>query len=128
MRRIGLFLLLGAAVLGTGCIIEPPSDIQVQYTINSVSDGGANIVVNYQVYNSGEYDLDNIQVYIEIDPDGDNVYEYAGWSSKFDLNEGASTTRDFYYLDGLGIGVTGGAPTSRLARIARVGMDNPPDE
>lgn len=130
MRQTGLILLILSALLfGTGCVVEPPSELQVQYAVTGLDYSAPNIEVTYWVKNSGEFDLENIQLFFEIDRDnsGDS-YEIEGWSSSFDLNSGSSTTRTFYYQHLSGVnGLPEADPETRVI-ITKVGMDNPPDE
>ena len=131
MRRIGLMVLLVSAVLlGSGCVVEPPSELQLQYSMNALAydNGLNNLEVSYWVKNSGDYDLEDIQLYIMIDRDEDGTFDVGGWTNTFDLSSGSTTTRTFYYTSLI---IPSNVPDTDIDErviVTRVGMDNPPDE
>ncbi len=124
----GLLLSVVAAVVLSGCILEPNSELQLEYYVVSVSHTTlpGDIVITYYVDNEGDFDIPDLRFYFEADYDNNSSIDASGWSSEFYLSSGSSTTRS------VTLNCTASSKAAlddtQLVLITGIGMDNPSDE
>ncbi len=125
----GLFLAAVVLLLLSSCILEPNSELQLEFKVTNISYTSPSCTITYYVDNQGDFDIPDLRLYFEVDLEHSGSNDAEGWSSEFYIGAGESKTRNITFNSI--IGKTLDLATydyNQLVLITAIGMDNPPDE